>query len=219
MNKMNIAEAAEYFKVSKEAIHNRIRRGSLDSVVEDNIKYVLVDENSENITRRVIKKSISNYDEKYYTLLEEQNAKLQDRVEILEGETRLLRDQKEQMLIDERKMIEQIYKEKDEQLKNILNSFKAQFIAPEHKEPEHLEAEIEDVKEIELDSGQTKKKRKNHTISLKKYLKKHNFSPKKEKKIKAKFKKYALKDKRIITIDDKYYLNLKKFDYSDILLP
>jgi predicted DNA-binding protein YlxM (UPF0122 family) len=34
MKKMTIADAAEYFNVSKEAIHNRIRRGSLDCIVE-----------------------------------------------------------------------------------------------------------------------------------------------------------------------------------------
>ncbi len=42
MKKMTISDAAEYFKVSKEAIHNRIRRGSLDCIVENGVKYVAV---------------------------------------------------------------------------------------------------------------------------------------------------------------------------------
>jgi len=45
MQKMNIAEASEFFGISKEAIHNRIRRGSLVSVVEDGVKFVMVDKN------------------------------------------------------------------------------------------------------------------------------------------------------------------------------
>jgi hypothetical protein len=33
----------------------------------------------------------------------------------------------------------------------------------------------------------------------------------------AKFKKKAKKDKRIVTIGKKYYMNLTKFNYSDLL--
>jgi len=47
MKKMSVAEAAEFFSVSKEAIHNRIRRGSLKSLLgKDGVKLVLVDETS-----------------------------------------------------------------------------------------------------------------------------------------------------------------------------
>ena len=118
MKKMSVADAAVYFGVSREAIHNRIRRGSLKSVIEGDVKLVLVDETKTKKTpqKRVVKSS-SN-DERYYKLLEAQNEKLQARVEKLENETRTLRDQKEQMLIEERQKIERIYKEKDEQLKN-----------------------------------------------------------------------------------------------------
>lgn len=118
MSKMNINDAAAFFGVSKEAIHNRIRRGSLESVMEDGVKLVIVDEtSSKKVSPRVSIAKATLSDERYYKLLEEQNTKLQSRVEILEGETRSLRDQKEQMLIEERIKIENIYKEKDEQLK------------------------------------------------------------------------------------------------------
>jgi predicted DNA-binding protein YlxM (UPF0122 family) len=40
MKKINITEASEFFGVSKEAIHNRIRRGSLQSDIENGIKIV-----------------------------------------------------------------------------------------------------------------------------------------------------------------------------------
>ena len=42
MSKMTVAEASEYFKISKEAIHNRIRRGTLDCVIEHGTKYVVI---------------------------------------------------------------------------------------------------------------------------------------------------------------------------------
>lgn len=205
---MNVLEAAEHFKVSKEAIHNRIRRGSLQSVIEDGTKYVLVDE-----TQPIVQKTRQNnavVDDRYYKLLEEQNAQLQQRVQSLENETRSLRDQKELMLINERKMIEQVYKEKDEQLKNILSTFQAQLLLNvSSSQQEHLEAEIEEVEETK-DVVQ-------NIISLKKYLKNQNISEKKALKIRKRFKKKIEKDQRIITIGKKIYLDLQKYDYSDLL--
>ena len=208
MSKMSVSDAAAHFGVSKEAIHNRIRRGSLEVVVENGIKMVVLNATATatKSKARVSTKS-RGHDERYYKLLEEQNAKLQSRVDVLEGETRSLRDQKELMLIEERKKIENIYKEKDEQLKNILSTLSSQFMltAPESIQEETLEVEIEETN----DEGSL--------ISLKKYLKTTSFSEKKREKIKAKFKKRAKKDERIITVGSKCYLNPSKYDYSDLI--
>jgi hypothetical protein len=205
MKKMNVADAAAYFGVSREAIHNRIRRGSLESVVENGVKMVVVDAKAKKTTKQAVQ-SKSN-DERYYKLLEEQNAKLHSRVEVLETETRTLRDQKELMLIEERKKIEQIYKEKDEQLKNILTTLSSQFMlsAPEPQE-ELVEAEIEEPKES-----------KRGIVSLKKYLKKENYTKAKAKKVKQRFQKKVLKDERVIEIEGKFYLDLVKYDYKGLL--
>jgi hypothetical protein len=214
MSKMSITDAAEHFGISKEAIHNRIRRGSLKSIIEDGVKLVIIDVNrAKKVTPRVhVSKSVS--DDKYYQLLENQNAKLQSRVDILESETRSLRDQKEKMLIQERIKIENIYKEKDEQLKNILSSISSKFMltAPQDEviqaQEEHLEAEIE-VTETKV--------QKSNLVSLKKYLKDEKVSSKKATKIKDKIKRIAKKDERIISIGKKYYIDLSKFDYRDLL--
>jgi len=208
MSRMSVADAAEYFGVSREAIHNRIRRGSLSCELVDGIKLVVVDKNVKTTPRTQTKRVSSVSNDKYYKLLEEQNAKLQNRVEKLEDETRSLRDQKEQMLIQERIKIEQIYRDKDEQLKNILTTFKDQFMlsAPKSEE-EHLEVEIEE----ENIADEPK------IISLKKYLKEQKLSDKKSKKIKDRFKKRAKEDERIISIGKKYYLDLAKYDYKDLL--
>lgn len=207
MPKLTIMDAAQKLGVSKEAIHNRIRRGSLESVIEDGIKYVLLDESAQAkpTPKARTTKSTSQGDERYYKFLEEQNSKLQSRVEFLEGETRTLREQKELMLIQEREKIEEIYKQKDEQLKNILSAISSKFMleAPvmPSAEIESVDAEIEEPK----------------LISLKKYLKKKNYPEKKIKKIKAKFEKLSKKEERIICIDKKYYLDLQNFDYSDLI--
>ncbi len=216
MKKITVAEAAEYFGVSKEAIHNRIRRGSLEVVVENGVKMVLLSPNQKAPTpkRRATKTaSTSQNDERYYRLLAEQNEKLQERVTLLESETRTLRDQKERMLIEERKKIEQIYKEKDEQLKNVLNTLSKQFMlttAPK-SEDEVLEVEINETNEAEA------KEHIDDVISLKKYLKKQDFSQKKIEKIREKFKKRSKKDERIIMVGKKCYINPSKYSYEDII--
>jgi len=220
MAKMSISEASEFFNISKEAIHNRIRRGSLSYVIEDNVKYVVVDETQQVAPKTQTKKRAQkSTDERYYALLEEQNAKLQAKVEKLEDETRSLRDQKEQMLIAERQKIEAIYKEKDEQLKNILTSFKAQFlVAPtaslESSDEEFIEHEEDDIV-VESEDNAFLPERT--IVSLKKYLKDLDISQKKREKIKARFKKRAKKDDRVIRIGKKYYLDLDKYDYEDLL--
>jgi len=216
MAAMTILEAAEHFGVSKEAIHNRVRRGSLVVTLIDGVKMVEIDGNAKSTpkpkatTRRAPAKSSND---KYYRLLEEQNAQLQSKVDKLEGETRSLRDQKEDMLIQERIKIEQIYKEKDEQLKNILSTISSQFMlnAPVNADnEEHFDAEIEAENEPE-------ESKKGELISLKKYMKRHNFSEKKREKIKNKFLKKAKKDERIIIIGGKFYIDTIKYDYSDLI--
>lgn len=214
MSKMNIADAAEHFGVSKEAIHNRVRRGSLKSIVENGVKLVVIDANATATTssHKVHPRKVNNSDDRYYKLLEEQNTKLQEKVEKLEGETRTLREQKENMLIQERVKIEEIYKQKDEQLKGILSALSSKFMlnAPidEVQEINHVEAEIE------LSDEPTKQ---SELVSLKKYLKDSDFSDKKVQKIKDRFKKRAKKDNRIIVLGKKYYIDLIKHDYSDLL--
>ena len=215
MAKYTVADAAKKLGVSKEAIHNRVRRGSLQSIVENGVKLVIIEAKvaAKASTRaNTTKKAALHVDDRYYKLLEEQNAKLQNRVDALEGETRSLRDQKEQMLIDERKKIEQIYKEKDEQLKNILNAISSKFMlnAPD----EDIEA-VENIVEAEVEQDE---KVQSRLISLNKHLKNKNLSKKKAQKIKDKFQKRAKDDSRIIKIGKKFYIDLEKYDYSDYSL-
>lgn len=220
MAKLTISDAAEQLGVSKEAIHNRIRRGSLQSVVENGVKLVVLskDENTQAASKKSNNKTTAhNLDERYYKFLEEQNVKLQQKVETLEGETRSLRDQKEQMLIEERIKIENIYKEKDEQLKNILNAISSKFMlnTPENNlsnsDNELFEAEIEEKKKEDFVENR-------RLISLNKYLKSKDFSKKKISNIKEKFEKNAKEDSRIVIIGKKYYIDLQKYDYSDFSL-
>ncbi len=198
MAKLTIQEASEHFKVSKEAIHNRIRRGSLPSLMEHGVKYVIVDD---------VKKETqtATNDDKYYAFLEEQNKTLQEKVERLEKDNSSLRDQKELMLIEERIKIENIYKEKDEQLKNILHTISTKFLA---QTIETQEVDISSVEVIDIED---------EDISLKKYLKSLGLKPKRQEKVMARFKKLSDKEDRIIQKNNKLFVNPKKYSYNDII--
>jgi hypothetical protein len=212
IKKVSVSDAATFFGVSKEAIHNRIRRGSLDVALVDGIKMVVI--NTDEAVKHVRKTATKStpQGDKYCKFLEEQNRKLQERVEMLEAETRTLRDQKEAMLIEERKKIEQIYKDRDEQLKSVLSTLSTQFMLtqPQEKEEETLDAEIEEVPLVVA----VESKR----ITLKKYMKKLNISKSKQEKIEKKFKKLHKKDERIIIEDGKFFVDVKKFNYDDLII-
>ncbi len=212
MSKMSVADAAEFFGVSKEAIHNRIRRGSLRCEVIDGQKYVDIDAKSTpaNKTKNTHQRKTSNIDSKYNEFLEEQNSMLQKKVEKLENETRTLRDQKEQMLIDEREKIESIYKEKDEQLKSVINMISSNLMLEKKPEvQESVEAEIETL-EVHAEP-----QLQENWISLKKFLKAQNYKKEKRKKIEKQFMKKAKKgDDTILVKEDKCYIDLDRFGYD-----
>lgn len=213
MSKMTVAEASEHFKVSKEAIHNRIRRGTLDCVIEHGTKYVVVGE----VKSEPAPTSAGN--DKYYSYIEQENAVLKAKISELEGETRSLREQREQMLIEEKVKIEQIYKERDIQLKSVLQVVASKFLTHQNMEAvieEAVTAEevlfddvTDDVIDVVDEDGDF--------VSLKQFLKLKMYSKKKRVKIKARFEKYAFDDERILLKGGKIYLTPNHYDYSDLI--
>ncbi len=203
MKKMTIEEAAKHFGISKEAIHNRIRRGTLQAVVEGATKFVLLDPSAK--TRHPsTPKSTNPYADKLYSVLEEQNKELREKIEKLENETKTLRQEKERLLIEERKRIEQIYKEKDEQLKSILSSISSRFLLEAKPvEEEHFEAQIEETPTP-------------NPVPLKKYLKNFQPSKKKREKLLRKITKLTKTQERFILKKDKIYIDPNLYDYSDL---
>ena len=201
MRKMTIAEAAEHFGVSKEAIHNRIRRGSLESVVENGVKYVAV------ASAKASPSGASIETDRYTLYIEQENERLREKVDTLEKETSRLRDQREQMLIDERIKIEQIYKERDAQLRSVLHVVATKFLSHANAEAVVEEAINADVVEEE-----------GEWISLKAFLKLKRIKEKEKKKIKKRFETASESDSRLTLRDGKIYLNPSEHDYSDLLL-
>lgn len=205
MKKMTIADAAEYFNVSKEAIHNRIRRGSLNCIVENGVKYVAVESAKANTAA-----NIAN-DNRYTQYIEQENERLREKVDTLEKETTRLRDQREQMLIDERVKVEQIYKERDAQLRSVLHVVATKFLSHANSDAVMQEADAinADVVDTEIDEW----------ISLKSFLKLKRIKDKEKKRIKNRFGS-ALEDgdARLTLKDGKVFLNPSQYDYTDLLL-
>ncbi|KFL32980.1 MULTISPECIES: helix-turn-helix domain-containing protein [unclassified Sulfurospirillum] len=117
--KLTVIEAAKLLGVSKEAIYNRLRRGSLQSVVENGVKYILLTKNSlkEGAPAR---KMPSSTESAYVELLKLQLEEMKLKNEKLEVDKERLIADKERLLIESKEKIEMIYKERDEQLKAIL---------------------------------------------------------------------------------------------------
>lgn len=204
MKKMTIADAAEYFNVSKEAIHNRIRRGSLNCIVENGVKYVAVESAKTSTSANVVS------DNRYTQYIEQENERLREKVDYLEKETNRLRDQREQMLIDERIKVEQIYKERDAQLRSVLHVVATKFLS--HANPDAVMQEADainaDVVDTEIEEW----------VSLKSFLKLKRIKDKEKKKIKNRFESAVEEDdERLIVRDEKIFLNPSRYDYSDLL--
>lgn len=202
MSKLSVAEAAEKFKVSKEAIHNRIRRGSLDCVIEHGMKYVLIDEPVE------VKSVVEPVNDKYYSYIEDENSSLKQKVKDLENQNSKLRDQKEVMLINEKKNIEQVYKDRDEQLQKVLNTITTKFL-PQMKEEHQAQESVEDFVDVE--------ELQHEPIRLKEFLKLKAYKPAKRERIKNRFKRLIGQEERVFRHKGKVYIDPSRFDYGDLI--
>ncbi len=231
MGKMTVADAASHFNISKEAIHNRIRRGTLDCVIEHGVKYVLLAEVNSAPT------ATQQTDTRYYDYIEKENERLKERVSALENETKSMRTQREAMLIAERDKIEQIYKERDDQLRSVLQVVASKFLTQatmdsviedavtaevieERKSEEEDTVTAEVIEEHKHEEEPTKEvfvERRSELVLLKDFLRLKAYKKKRREKIKERFKKYAYDDSRIVMKGDRIFLNPNHFDYSDLL--
>lgn len=118
--KLTVIEAAKLLGVSKEAIYNRLRRGTLQSVIENGNKYILLTKNSVKETTNV-RKVEGGVNNAYVELLKSQLEEVKLKNMQLEVDKEKLIHDKERLLIESKERIEAIYKERDEQLRVILS--------------------------------------------------------------------------------------------------
>lgn len=208
--KLTVMEMSKYLGVSKEAIYNRIRRGTLVSVLENGKKYIVLTDALAREGRLPKRSAIaSNLDSDYVDLLKTQLEELKLKNQKLEEDKdRLVRD-KERLLIESKEKIEQIYKERDEQLRMILtlshvpslenqptnkNEEMAQII-----EEEDEESQEQDIVEMMCESFED-------WTDLRRYLDEKNYSDTEQKIINKRIKKRLGKDENLKSAQGEVYI-------------
>jgi hypothetical protein len=180
MKKLTVKEASEHLGITREAIYNRIRRGSLKSVTESNIKYVLLEDDQIQKPTQTAQSPIQTTH--YEEYLKEQIAELKSELK------------------EAKQKIDTLYQEKDDQLRSIIQITLAQTRTqiPPQPEPQPQESVIEaSIKE-------------QRWIKLSKLLKKLEIPQQKQKKIIKKLTKKANKSKHIKIKNDTLFVNKNK---------
>ncbi len=235
--RLTLDEYSKHFKMSKEMINSKLRARKLNYIIEDGVTYIIVTRSSlESDKREAIhkeQKEQSKATKKQETkeekqmpqkpkttvamvlsLYQKENQHLKEKIAQLEAKIDKLIDDKEQMLRDEMNKIEQVYSQKDEQLKNILELMNTQLLTQRSQT-------IHDVETVSAEEVASTKKEKNkkedEIVELKEYLKSLDLESYQRKIIKKRFLAVYDKDIRIIKQNGKLYLNFSKYDYSDLL--
>lgn len=223
--RFSIDEYAKTFKMSKEMIHNKIRTKRLNYIIEGGITYIIVPRSSLN-------------DEKHKELLDEpkkapslsvaaphtqkttvgmiialyqkENQHLKTKIKELETKIDSLVNDKEQMLIAERQRLVDIYTAKDEQLKNILDVINTKLLLSNDQK-------VHDV-DITAPLPHTPSSLANGVVELKRYLKFIGIDSEGRKKVKRRFESSFGSDVRIIQKEGEFYVDLSKYDYTDLLV-
>ena len=209
--RLTVEEYSKHFKMSKEMIHSKIRAKKLNYIIENSITYIIVARSSlQKETRTVAKQEVTVKKQKTTVsmilgLYQKENQQLKAKIVQLESKIDKLIDDKEQMLRDEMKKIEQIYSNKDSQLKNILELINAQLTSQNTSQKEETIHEIEPIVE------------ESQILELKSYLKTLDIENYQKKVIKKRFLAVYGKDIRIIKQNGKLFLDFSKYDYSDLL--
>lgn len=188
MKRLPVSEVALILGISKEAVYNRIRRGSLKSVEKDGVKFVLLDDDENDKADEKPKKSTQKpqiNQDKFIEFLLNELSELKTKNENLQGDKERLFKEKEQMLIDSKNEISQIYKERDEKLMAFLNAMQKPILQGKSEIKEGvIEAEIDDISERKF-------------ISLSEFLRTLNLSQSELKKAQKKIIKRANRSKFI----------------------
>jgi len=207
--RLSIDEYSNRFELPVETIHTQLRNRELDYTIDDGVVYILLSSTPAPTQKTSVGTIIAIY--------QKENQQLKDRVSVLESKIDKLIDDKEQMLRDERSRIEHLYQSKDEQLKSVLElmNTKMQLTQPQT-------ANLEEISSLDVDEDITEVSQQlpdnnPHKISLRKYLKNIGLEGVQRRRVKRRFAGAYGSDIRILQHNGEFYLDLGKFDYSDLL--
>jgi outer membrane murein-binding lipoprotein Lpp len=216
--RLTIDEYSKQFKMSKEMINSKLRTKKLNYIIENGTTYIIVPRNAVHKKERKEQPAASAPTKPKTTvamvlqLYQKENRQLKEKIQQLEAKIDRLIDDKEQMLRDEMRKIEQVYAAKDEQLKTVLELVNTKLLTQVPPttvhEVEPIDKNEEKIKDVEV---------VDEIVELKAYLKTLDLEPYQGKIIKKRFLAVYDSDVRVIKQNGKLYLNFSKYDYSDLL--
>jgi len=223
--RFTIEEYARAYSISPEMVHSRLRRNRLNYIVENDTTYIVVPKHQvpyhvdENTSDKVQdKQPVPPVAQKKTTvatvigLYQKENRYLKLKIEELEDKIDRLIEDKEQLLKDERIRIEKVYSDKDAQLKTILELINTKLLQEAHNKEHTTETlVIEDVIQAQSQESTTT------PVELKQYLRSLNIKSAMRKTIKRRFSEAFGADSRIMLKNGLFYLDLNRYDYSDLL--
>jgi len=208
--RLSIDEYAKRFEVPIATVHAKLRNKELNYTIDNGLVYILVSSEPQAKQKTSAGTIIALY--------QKENQELKEKIAELERKVDRLISDKEQMLKEERSRIEHLYQSKDEQLKTVLEliNTKLQLSAPLPVTPEPIESTVEEVvkeqQQEPLSTSQT-----SHKIALRKYLKNIGLDTMERRIIKRRFAGAYGSDIRVLQHNGEFYLDLSRFDYSDLL--
>jgi hypothetical protein len=223
--------------MSKEMIQSKLKARKLNYIIENSQTYVIVPENAfehEQTLPIEETKALPQVQEPTQTrlavakpkatvaavlsLYQRENKHLKDKILKLEDKIDQLIADKEKMLRDERDKIEQLYHTKDEQLKNILELINKKMML-EHSKHEtiHEVESIEEAQEAKNEAPASEPEPEKTFVELKEYLKNLDIKSYQKKNIRKRFLDAYHSDIRIIQRNGKLFLDLARYDYTDLL--
>jgi hypothetical protein len=217
--RFSIDEYSKIFKISHEMVHNKLKTKRLNSIIDNGVTYIVVPRHALTLeqknTLHEASKSVSSPPAVsksnvgiIISLYQKENHHLKLKIKELEAKIDKLIDAKEQMLIQERNRIEEIYTSKDEQLKNILEVLSTKLaLTPQTS-----------VHDVDISPPQsTIVLNQNGLLELKRYLKFIGIGNEDRKIIRNRFAARYGSDIRILQKNGIFYVDLSKYDYTDLL--
>lgn len=221
--RFTIDEYAQAYSISPEMVHSRLRRNRLNYIIEDETTYIVVPKHQVpyhvdelSAQEEQVQETAPVLQQKKTTvatvigLYQKENRYLKLKIEELEAKVDRLIADKEQLLKDECIRIEKVYSDKDAQLKSILELINTKLIQEGQNthEPSPLILE-ETTSTVSIQSKAP--------VELKQYLRSLKIKSAMRKTIKRRFSEAFGADSRILLKNGLFYLDLNRYDYSDLL--
>jgi len=217
--RFSIDEYAKTFKMSKEMIHSKLKSKRLNYIIEGGVTYIIVPRSALSEEKQRDIQSTQNAPSAapspaaktsvgmIIALYQKENNHLKLKVKELEAKIDSLVKDKEQMLIAERNRIEEIYTAKDEQLKNILEVLSSKLMLSQNNT----------IHDVDATASNTIPFSTSGLIELKRYLKFIGIGSEGRKTVRSRFSERYGSDIRIIQKEGEFYVDLSKYDYTDLL--